>query len=498
MSIYRKSYTARDGTSAKTATYYVEFRDHLARTQVVSAYQDKASSRELERKLVKLVALHASGATLDERMRRWVEELEAGLRDRLAEIGIISASQVAALRPLTGLVDSWAEHLRAKGTTERQVRLVKSRALRVVSGTKAKFWNDLSPDRVEQYLRGEREKEKRFGVRTSNFHLGAVRQFCGWAVRTGLASEDPLRRLEPLNAETDRRLVRRALTSDELRKLVKAAAEGPEREGMIGAERALLYRLASETGLRRGELLQLVVGDFDVVDVAKASVVVQAKSAKNRRAVRLPLRPALARDVESFVKKRTPLAAVFSVSEKFWAAKCLRADLVAAGIAPVDGAGRVADFHALRTTFGTNLARGGVPLQVAQKLMRHSTPTLTSNVYTVLGRDDERAGVDALPDTSSSSPVALAATGTDGGGTQRNDLQADFQGSARTGGSARDSAGLVSGSSNGRGTQADGRLRGQSVGGGSGIRTLGDLAATPVFKTGPLDHSGNPPPGRAP
>jgi hypothetical protein len=152
------------------------------------------------------------------------------------------------------------------------------------------------------------------------------------------------------------------------------------------------------------------------------------------------------------------------------------------------------DFLALRTTFGTDLARGGVSLQVAQKLMRHSTPTLTSNVYTVLGRDDERSGVNALPDTTSSSSVAMAATGTDGA---RTDLQADFQERATTGGGGRDSAGPAAATSRGRGTQADGRLRGQLVGGGSGIRTLGDLAATPVFKTGPFDHSGNPPPGRS-
>jgi hypothetical protein len=32
--------------------------------------------------------------------------------------------------------------------------------------------------------------------------------------------------------------------------------------------------------------------------------------------------------------------------------------------------------------------------------------------------------------------------------------------------------------------------------GGGGIRTLGSLAATPVFETGPINHSGTPPNGR--
>ena len=46
----------------------------------------------------------------------------------------------------------------------------------------------------------------------------------------------------------------------------------------------------------------------------------------------------------------------------------------------VDGAGRVVDFHALRHTFGTLLAKAGVSMQVSQPAMRHSTPTLTANV----------------------------------------------------------------------------------------------------------------------
>ena len=55
----------------------------------------------------------------------------------------------------------------------------------------------------------------------------------------------------------DLRRQRRALSLDELRKLLNATWNGPERFGMSGAARALLYRLAVETGLRRGELASL-------------------------------------------------------------------------------------------------------------------------------------------------------------------------------------------------------------------------------------------------
>jgi len=61
-----------------------------------------------------------------------------------------------------------------------------------------------------------------------------------------------------------------------------------------------------------------------------------------------------------------------------------------------DSDGRYLDFHALRVTYGTALARAGVRLQVAQQLMRHSTPVLTANVYTRLELHDLRGAVSRL------------------------------------------------------------------------------------------------------
>ncbi len=54
----------------------------------------------------------------------------------------------------------------------------------------------------------------------------------------------------------------------------------------------------------------------------------------------------------------------------------LKGDLKAAGIPFKDSLGRQADFHALRHTFITNLARSGVHPRTAQTLARHSTMEL--------------------------------------------------------------------------------------------------------------------------
>jgi len=398
MSVFRIYYKDRDGKRRPTRRWHVEFKDHLGRRQRVPAFTDKASSRELERKIVRLAALRSSGATADDGMRRWIEGVAPDLREKLAAMDLLTAKQIAALRSLTDLIDSWEEHLVAKGTSARQIGQVVGRARRLFEGAEITFWNEIDAARVEQYLKRARGRKKAsFSNRTSNFYLQAARQFCRWAVRSGIATEDPLRVISPLNPESDRRRERRALSADELAALLAKTEEQPERHGLSGPTRALLYRLAVETGLRRNELQTLLVGDLDIEDPARATVRVRAKNAKNGRDARLPLRDATARALGAHVAKRLPTARVFDIGKHWRASEMVAEDLAAAEIAAADETGRVVDFHALRTTFGTNLARGGVALQLAQRLMRHSDPKLTSSVYTVLSRDDERAAIAVLP-----------------------------------------------------------------------------------------------------
>jgi hypothetical protein len=93
-------------------------------------------------------------------------------------------------------------------------------------------------------------------------------------------------------------------------------------------------------------------------------------------------------------------------------------DLKAAGIAKRDERGRTLDVHALRTTFGTLLSKGGVPLRTAQAAMRHSDPSLTANVYTDPKLLDVHGALDALPSLPldggpTAEPERARATGTD-------------------------------------------------------------------------------------
>jgi integrase len=196
--------------------------------------------------------------------------------------------------------------------------------------------------------------------------------------------------------DADRRHVRRSLTADEFNRLVAAAETGQAIVGFTGAHRALLYLLASFTGLRASELASLTKESFRL-NAEPATVVVQAAHSKRRRRDVLPIHPSLRERLAPVLIKLEAGEALFPGTWRDRAADLLRADLKAAGIPYQDDEGRVFDLHAIRGQFVTSLARAGVGLAQAQKLARHSTPALTANFYTHIGVAELAGEVGRLP-----------------------------------------------------------------------------------------------------
>ena len=76
--------------------------------------------------------------------------------------------------------------------------------------------------------------------------------------------------------------------------------------------------------------------------------------------------------------------------------------------------GCVGDFHALRHTYGTMFYQAGVPLATAQKLMRHSDPKLTANIYTHVLVETKAEALAKLPMIEATpEKQKIAKTGTD-------------------------------------------------------------------------------------
>lgn len=427
----------KTGKARSARTHVIEFVDHTETRRKVMGFRDKRQTQALGRQIERLVSVRVSGEPPDAAMTRWLEGLPPKLLGRLAEFGILDSRRLAASRPLTQHVNDWRRSLLAKDRTKRHADLVSGRVKRLFEECGFRSWPDIAPSRVQQVLadlrRGSKDK-RGISNQTSNFYLQAAKQFARWMVRERRAAESPLAHLDGQNVRVDRRHDRRALQVEELRRLLAAAAAGPDRYGMPGTARSMLYRLAVETGLRRGELASLTPESFDF-ESDQPTVRVEAAYSKHRREDVLSLRPDTTAAVEAHLEGRASGKPMFNVPGHRLSAKMLRADLQAARgkwleeaandkeraerdksdfLVYRDSAGRVADFHSLRHTFITNLVRSGCHPKTAQILARHSTITLTMDRYAHRIVGDEAAALAALPDLSTPDTETVRATGTHG------------------------------------------------------------------------------------
>jgi len=386
-SVFKRKYTKvvnGKGEKKQSQKYYTRLTDADGIKRTIPLFRDKTASEQRAAQLQK--------------------EIE------LARVGVIDKFKEHRKRPLAKHLEDFYQALLARGNTPEYAQTVLARAKRTVEGCKFIFWNDIQPSKVERYLSELRNNGAGISAQTFNFYLQAIRQFCKWMVQDQRADSSPVEHLKGLNVRTDRRHDRRALEPDEIRRLLEATQAAPERFGMTGYQRALLYRLAVETGLRRDELKSLKKSSFDFED---CTVTVEAGYTKNKKTAVLPLRKDTAGVLQQFLQDKLPKVQVFNVPDR--TAKMIKADLDDAGIAYVDDAGRFRDFHSLRHSTGSLLAASGAHPKVVQSIMRHCDINLTMSRYTHIFRGQESEAIAGLPDLSlpSKRRQKAVATGTD-------------------------------------------------------------------------------------
>ncbi len=294
-----------------------------------------------------------------------------------------------------------------------------------VGSNLAKLTEQLNWHRPSDLRREDRERwladQTRQGrsARSRNAYQSAANSFANWCVRSSRLTSNPFDRMPKANTDADRRRQRRALTPDELQRLMLSAQNAPERpaairleekgqnarrpaERLTGQERAEVYAILAGTGIRIGELSQLRVADIRLDDRIP-HIDLPARVTKNGEDDTIPLRDDLVALLRRRVEGIDPASMLYPIPSDF--IKRFNADCRRADIPKRDERGRTVDIHALRTTFGTWLARSGVAPRVAQALMRHSDIRLTMSVYTDPKLLDTAAAVAGLPSVAPA-PVA--------------------------------------------------------------------------------------------
>lgn len=184
------------------------------------------------------------------------------------------------------------------------------------------------------------------------------------------------------------------MTPDEIEKLLTAARtrKGRYNGVLTGDEVEMIYRTMLGTGLRSTEAASIQVWQ---IDTEKRRINLKPSETKNKKGGFQPVTQYLANRLAHWIKDKDPQDRVFRHTKNTLHASFKR-DCKYAGISRTSEDGRSIDVHSLRRTYGTMLARAGVPLTTTQRLMRHSTPELTARLYIDVEPIDMYEAVDKL------------------------------------------------------------------------------------------------------
>jgi integrase len=376
--------------------------------------------------------------------------------------------------PLHKHFEAYLEYLRARQASPVRVANMTQQFQRVCRDCGFTSLADLSDEQLIRWL--NQQTDAGMSAATANGYRETFVMFCNWCSRGSQPRllSNPFEHVPRANVQVDPRRKRRSLTEEELVRLLRVArlrpiaecgrattrkpardvkrkrdtwhskslcpdsfdeaeARGraklqkkPQRLSQLersGQERALIYKTLFLTGLRKGELASLTLGQV-MLDVEHPHMILKAADEKNRQGSVIPLRGDLADDLRRWIE--VILAGCGSGESdsqgnrpKGWATiplftvpaglvRILDRDLVAAGIPKRDERGQTIDVHAMRHSFGTLLSKGGVPPRTAQAALRHSSIDLTMNLYTDPRLLEVETALDSLPALSLDEPRSAA------------------------------------------------------------------------------------------
>ena len=266
---------------------------------------------------------------------------------------VITAAEAAignnADAPLMHNIDEFIQHLKAKDVTTSHRKTTESRLLRLFRDCEWKKVGDLKRASLERWLASQ--TERKMSARTRNGYRDSAVSFARWLLSNRRVLVNPFDGIPKLNENADKRRERRALSEDELRRLMhvarlrplaelgrKAVATNPDEEHRKrsnwkrveltydtiddaanatrqrlandpqriaaleaeGDERALIFKTLALTGLRRSELASITVGQIHLSGPTPY-IELHAADEKSRRGAELPLRRDLAADLFDWV-----------------------------------------------------------------------------------------------------------------------------------------------------------------------------------------------------
>lgn len=249
--------TGRDGTEriqVQASTYTAKYRDGQGvLREVATGCRGKDAAMAVLKELL-------------DRAERVRANILTPAEDRIADHqATLLADHIAA----------YIDHQKAKGLNAARVKNTQTRLQRVAGDCGLGQLSDLTASTLERWLLDRQREGMSAGAR--NGYREAWIGLGNWCVRTQRLLANPLVTVPKADARADCRRKRRALTEDELARLLDAARRRPLQDAMtihrgpqkgragakvsdqrrkalelLGWERALIYKTYLLTGLRKG------------------------------------------------------------------------------------------------------------------------------------------------------------------------------------------------------------------------------------------------------
>lgn len=350
-------------STKKGSPYFIQYYDQDGVRRTVKGYTDKGLTEQLAAKL----------------------DMEA----RLRRDGIVDAEQEMysknKLLPIQIHIDAFKAA--QSDNTLKYSELIVQRLQTVVVGCKISCLAHFEAASIRDFLQSIRKSEG-IGHRTYNHYLDACGTFLNWCVRTRRLLSNPILGIGKLNTEVDIRHPRRALTPDEIARLLHSVAKSNKHyQRQSPQTRIRVYTTAYLTGLRKQELASLTPSSFRLED-NPPTLTIEASRSKHRKKDVLPLHPQLLEELRIWTKGMKAKEFLFPGLGSKKLSEMVQRDLRDAGI-PYRTEDGIADFHAAgRHTYITQLIRSGVALPTAMELARHSDIRMTMR-YTHIGLEDQ-------------------------------------------------------------------------------------------------------------
>lgn len=402
-------------------THWLRWTDHRGvERRLSSKTTDKSLANYIGRNIEILQNCRIRKQTPDPDLLTWVHDtLDPYLRDHLLEWGILDARTAESGRSLATIIAEWKQAFVDRERDDAYADTSARRLTVLFAAAGIDSIHEIAAEKISSALLNLRNGRvdpavlkaidpplreqdlkklaKGLSPLTCNHYLDKAQEFCEWAKKwTGTNPLAGMKGYDRKVVDSNRVYDRRPLDPEEQTTLLTTVAASPVvRFELDGPARHLVYLTVLYTGLRPKELKAITRAAFNL-DEKEPTITILATIGKARREDTLPLHSCLLAPLAAHFAAKAPAALAFDLPHEDTLVDMIRQDLAAAGIPDTDDLGRRLDFYSLRHTYGTNLARVGVPFKLHMELMRHKDVATTMRFYVSLTINDRRAAVQKL------------------------------------------------------------------------------------------------------